>query len=71
MNEFVCLARSTQITPPKKFKILDSGDNVKIHNTIMSSFPSLLDGGGYELLCTKQDTNHVLCVVPPPSEGIQ
>ena len=83
-HEFMCLARSTQITPPspmdkaaliraglgpKKLRLLDSGDNVEFHNTIMSSFPPLSDGGGYELLRTKQDTNRVLCVIPPPSGG--
>lgn len=83
-HEFVCLARTTQITPPspmdkatlirallgpKKLKIIENADNLEFRETIMASFPQLVDGGGYELLRTKQETNRVLCVIPPPSGG--
>lgn len=35
----------------------------------MAAFPKLADGGGYELLCTKQNNNRELCGIPPLSHG--
>ena len=42
---------------------------MELHEEIISSFPRLKDGGGYELLRTKPENNRVLFVIPSPAGG--
>ena len=35
----------------------------------MAAFPKLAEGGGYELMRTKQNNNRELRVIPPLSDG--
>ena len=53
----------------RKLSLFEFGDSSRFHDDVMAAFPKLADGGGYELLCTKQNNNRELCVIPPPSGG--
>ena len=83
-HEFICLANIDQITPPssldkatliraglgpRKLSLFEYGESFEFHQSIMDSFPRLADGGGYELLHTKKNTNRELCVIPPSPPG--
>ena len=48
---------------PRKLSLFEYGESFEFHQSIMDSFPRLADGGGYELLRTKQNTNRELCDV--------
>ena len=83
-HEFICLA-STEVTcppspmdkalliraglGPRKLSLFEYGESFEFHESITSAFPRLAQGGGYELLRTKQNTNRELCVIPPPPGG--
>lgn len=41
----------------------------EFHEEIMSAFPKLSEGGGYELLRTQPNNNRELCVIPPKCGG--
>ena len=45
--------------------LFEYGESFEFHDSI----PRLSEGGGYELLRTKQNTNCELCVIPPPPGG--
>ena len=81
-HEFVCMANSGQATPPSpmekaeliraglgpcKLCLFQYGDSGEFHDSIISAFPKLTSGGGYELLRTLPNNNKELCVIPPPS----
>ena len=82
-HEFICLSSTSRITPPpmdkalliraglgpRKLSLFEYGESFEFHESIMSAFPRLAEGGGYELLRTKQNTNRELCVIPPPPGG--
>lgn len=83
-HEFICLANCGEETPPtpmdkadliraglgpRKLSLFEFGDSSRFHDDVMAAFPKLADGGGYELLRTKQNNNRELCVIPPPSGG--
>ena len=54
---------------PRKLSLFEYGESFEFHDSIMGAFPRLSEGGGYELLRTKQNTNRELCVIPPPPGG--
>lgn len=45
------------------------GDSGQFHSDIVSAFPALTSGGGYELLRTMPSNVRELCVIPPPAGG--
>lgn len=83
-HEFICLSSTDEVSPPspmdkalliraglgpRKLSLFEYGESFEFHETIMSAFPRLTEGGGYELLRTKQNNNRELCVIPPPPGG--
>lgn len=54
---------------PRKLCLFEYGDSSEFHTAIMEAYPKLTDGGRYEFLRTKVNTNRELCVVPPPAGG--
>ena len=83
-HEFICLSSTTRMTPPspmdkalliraglgpQKLSLFEYGESFELHDSIMSAFQRLSEGGGYELLRTKQNTNRELCVILPPPGG--
>ena len=54
---------------PRKLSLFEYGESVEFHESIMNAFPTLAEGGGYELLRTKPNTNRELCVIPPSPAG--
>ena len=83
-HELICLANCGEVTPPtpmekadliradlgpRKLSLFEFGDSSQFHDDVLVAFPKLADGGGYELLRTKQNNNKELCVIPPPSGG--
>ena len=79
-HEFICLARYGEATPPtpmEKAELISAGlgprklslfEYGQFHDDVMAAFPKLADGGGYELMRTKQN-NRELCVIPSLSGG--
>ncbi len=83
-HEFICLAHCGEATPPtpmekadliraglgpRKLSLFEYGDSGQFHDDLMAAFPKLADGGGYELMRTKQNNNRELCVIPFLSGG--
>ena len=83
-REFICLAYTAQTTPPspmdkaeliraglrpRKLSFFEFGDSNEFHEMIISAFPKLMEGGGYELLRTVPNNNKELYVIPPPHGG--
>lgn len=83
-HEFICIHKCGQIEPPspmekaeliraglgpRKLSLFEFCDSSQFHEEIISAYPKLINGGGYELMRTKQNTNRELCVIPPPSSG--
>ena len=83
-HEFICLAKCGQTIPPspmekaelinaglgpRKLSLLECGVSWEFHEEIMSAFPKLSEGGGYELMRTQPNNNRELCVIPPQSGG--
>ena len=54
---------------PRKMSPFEYGESFEFHDSIISAFPRPAEGGGYELLHTKQNNNCELCVIPPPPGG--
>ena len=50
---------------PRKLSLLECGVSWEFHEEMMSVFPKLSEGGGYELLRTQPNNNRELCVIPP------
>lgn len=83
-HEFICLASCSQIMPPtpmekaeliraglgpRKLSLFEFGDTNQFHDELIGAFPKLLNGGGYELMRTRQENNRELYIIPPPSAG--
>lgn len=83
-HEFICLASCSQAEPPsamekaeliraglgpRKLSLFEFGESSEFHEDIVSAFPPLSNGGGYELMRTKHKNNHELEVIPPPPGG--
>ena len=83
-HEFTCLARCGEAIPPtlmekaeliraglgpRKLSLFEYGDSGQFHDDVMAAFPKLAEGGGYELMRTKQNNNRELCVIPSLSGG--
>ena len=83
-HEFICLARCGETSPPspmekadliraglgpRKLSLFEFGDSSQFHDDVMVAFPALAEGGGYELMRTKQNNSRELCVIPPLSGG--
>ena len=75
-HEFICLAKCGQKIPPspmekaelinaglgpRKLSLLECGESWEFHDEILSAFPKLSDGGGYELMRTQPNNNRELC----------
>ena len=54
---------------PRKLGMFEFGDSSQFHDAVIAAFPKLGEGGAYELLRTKQNSNRELCVIPPPLGG--
>ena len=83
-HEFICLARCGETSPPspmekadliraglgpRKLSLFEFGDSSQFHDDVIAAFPALAEGGGYELMRTKQNNSRELCVIPPLSGG--
>lgn len=83
-HEFICLAKIGEESPPtpmekaeliraglgpRKLSLFEYGDSSEFHESILSAFPKLNDGGGYELLRTVPSNTKKLCVIPSPPGG--
>ena len=68
-HEFICLAYCGQTDPPspidkanliraglgpRKLTLFEFGDSSQFHDEVISSFPKLSGGGGYELMRTQK-----------------
>ena len=69
-HEFIWLSSITKMTPPspmdkalliraglgpRELSLFEYGESFEFHDSIMSALPRLSEGGGYELLHTKQN----------------
>lgn len=84
-HDFVCLSSTAYEKPPTSFQagelmqaglgkksvsVLSFADSSELHDEIMSTFPALVDGGGYELLrAGEAGSRNSLVVIPQPPEG--
>jgi len=85
-HDFVCLSSTTSTKTPgpvlsgnlmraglgkKSISIFSFADSTELHNEIMNTFPSLENGGGYELLRVGEPKGqrNSLIVIPQPREG--
>ena len=48
----------------QKITFLKSGDSLHVHKKILETFPSLVDGGGYEILQTSDGNSKTIIDVP-------
>ena len=56
----------------KQLTLLEHGDSSEFHAEIMTSFPDLKEGGGYELLCLGEcnsTARNALQIITPPTGG--
>lgn len=80
----MCLASRSQTSPPnaiesaqliraglgpKRLTFFDYDSAMELHETFVSSYPKLVDGGGYELMRTTAGANRALYVIPSPPGG--
>lgn len=84
-HDFVCLNKTTCEKPPtsmqagelmraglgrKSLSVLSFANSAELHEEILSTFPALVDGGGYELIRAGEGGNrNSLVVIPQPPEG--
>lgn len=81
---FVCLSKVNQRSPPnaaerirlslaglgeQKVTFLKNGNSSHVHEKLLETFPSLLAGGGYEILRTSDGNSKILIDVPCPPMG--
>lgn len=81
---FVCLAKVNQSYPPnaaerislslaglgeQKVIFEKDGDSKHVHDKLLETFPSLINGGGYEILRTSDGNAKCLIDVPCPPMG--
>ena len=80
-HEFVCLSQVGQFIPPDtvdRVRLAQAGLGVscdydsgvdELHQELLSTFPPLRGGGGYEFLKLDEASRRHLSVVPPPTGG--
>ena len=81
---FVCLSKVNQCSPPnaaerirlslagsgeQKITLLKNGNSSHVHEKLLETFPSLMGGGGYEILRTSDGNSKTLINVPCPPMG--
>lgn len=81
---FVCLSKVNQCCPPnaaerirlslaglgeQKITFFKGGDSAHVHEKVLETFPSLVNGGGYEILRTSDGNSKTLIDVPCPPVG--
>ena len=83
-HKFICLSSCGKEEPPTPFEkaeliraglgpknlsFFEDGSTKEFKQEILSSFPKLRDGGGFELLRTATRNSKILCIIPHPPGG--